>query len=88
MTDPAMISRLRAGHRTVATKRIKGVTVLLTTHDPDVVILEQLKRGLKDTIEKLKRLDDELFALIDPGDIENEIAESSLVFDNIFWGHG
>jgi hypothetical protein len=56
---------------------------LLTTHDPDVVILEQLKRGLKDTMETLKRLDDELLPLIDPGDIGNEIDESSVIQDNI-----
>jgi hypothetical protein len=58
--------------------------VLLATPDPDIVILEQLKRGLKDTMETLKRLDEKLFPLIDLVEIENEIAESFLIYDNIF----
>ena len=58
MTDPAILKRQRAGHRAVATRRTKEVTdVLNAAPSPDPI---KLRRGLSDTFDTLKHLDDEL----------------------------
>ena len=57
MTDPAVLKRTRAGHRSVATRRVKEVgDVLAASPAPDPVKIDQLRRGLKDTLDTLKRL--------------------------------
>ena len=52
MTDPAVLRRTRAGHRAVATRRVKEVgDVLAASPDPDPIRLDQLKQGLTDTFD-------------------------------------
>ena len=85
MTDPAVLKRTRAGHRSVATRRVKEVgDVLAASPTPDPVKLDQLRRGLKDTLDTLKRLDADLMPLIDPADVTKEIEDSAKVSDELF----
>ena len=71
MTDPAVLKRTRAGHRSIATRRVKseggiyrGCSCCFSNPK-----LDQLRRGLKDTLDTLKRLDADLMPLIDPADV-------------------
>ena len=43
---------------------------------PDALQLEQLKKGLKETYEKLNKLDEDLMPHVDPGDVDKEIEDS------------
>ena len=85
MADPTV---LRRTHRAVATRRIKEVEDVLTNPDPEVVKLDQLKRGLQDTFDTLKRLDDQLIPLIDQAEVTNAIEESSKINDELFAAMG
>ena len=85
MTDPAVLKRQRAGHRAVATRRTKEVTdVFNATPSPDPIKLEQLRRGLSDTFDTLKHLDDELMPHVDAGDIGKEIEDSEKIKDELY----
>ena len=85
MTDPAVIKRTRAGHRSVATRRVREVEdVFAASTNPDPVKLDQLKLGLKDTFDTLKQIDEQLMPLIDPADVSKEIEDSSRIKDELF----
>ena len=85
MTDPALLKRQRAGHRAVATRRTKEVAdSLAALPGPDSIRLQQLKKGLQDTFDSLKRLDEELMPHIDPEDIEKEIEDSEKIKDELY----
>ena len=85
MTDPDVLKRTRAGHRGVATRRVKEVSDVFTTSpDPDEVKLDQVKRGLQETLDKLKKLDEDLLPHIDPGAIDKEIEDSEQIKDELF----
>ena len=52
MADPAALKRSRAGHRAVATRRMKEVAdTFAASPDPDLLRLEQLKRGLQESFD-------------------------------------
>ena len=85
MTDPAQLKRQRAGHRAVATRRIKEVEDTFTsTPEPEVLRLDQLKLGLQSTLDALKDVDKEFMPHVDPADIVTEIEQSERVRDEIF----
>ena len=85
MADPAVLKRTRGGHRSVATRRVKEVNdVLGASSAPDSIKLDQLKRGLMDTFDTLKKLDEDLIPHIDPADLTKEIEDSSKVKDKLF----
>ena len=85
MADPAVLKRQRAGHRAVATRRSKEVIdVFAASPDPDPVKLEQMKRGLHDTLDTLKQLDANILDKVDPGDVDKEIEDSAKVRDELF----
>ena len=85
MTDPAVLKRQRGGHRSVATMRTKEVTdSLAALPGPDSIRLQQLKKGLYDTLDTLKCLDEQLMPHIDPRDIDREIEDSEKVKDELY----
>ena len=43
-----------------------------TSATPDALQLEQFKKGLKESFEKLNKLDEDLIPHVDPGDVDNE----------------
>ena len=84
MTDPAVLKRQREGH-SMATRRTKEVTdVFSATPSPDPIKLEQLRRGLSDTFDTLKHLDDELMPHVDAGDKGKEIEDSEKIKDELY----
>ena len=84
MVDLPALKRTRAGHRAVATRRVREVADLFTaTPDPDPLRLEQLKRGLQDTFDTLKQLEGEIILHVDPGDVGTEIEESERIKDQL-----
>ena len=56
--------------------------------DPDLLRLEQLKRGLQDTFDTLKRLDEELIVHVDAADVNREIEDSEHIKDEMFAAMG
>ena len=85
MTDPALLKRQRAGHRSVATRRIKEVDDLIAASlDPDMIKLEQLRLGLHSTLDSLRDVNKELMPHFDPGDIATEIEQSEKIRDDLF----
>ena len=73
MVDAGALRRTCAGHRAVATRRIKDVEdAFAAATAPDHVHLEQLKRGLKDTFDTLKQLHLDLLLHFDPGNFDKE----------------
>ena len=54
------------------------------TPDPDLLRLEQLKRGLQDTFDTLKRLDEELIVHVDAADVNREIEDAERIKDEMF----
>lgn len=81
MAELARLKRVRAGHKGTATKWIGEVETLVTTVNGgaslDRLRLSQLKRGLQDQLETLKKLNNEVIALVDDETaIGEEIASS------------
>lgn len=69
----------------MATRRIKEVSDLFDASTaPDPLRLEQLKRGLQETLENLKQLEGEIMPHVDAGDVSTEVEESERVKDEIF----
>ena len=85
MVDAGVLRRTRAGHRAVATRRIKDVeNAFAAATAPDHVRLEQLKRGLKDTFDTLKQLHLDLLPHFDPGDFDKEVEDTERIKDDMF----
>ena len=85
MVDAGVLRRTRAGHRAVATRRIKDVEdAFAAATAPDHVRLEQLKRGLKDTFDTLKQLHLDLLPHFDPGDFDKEVEDTERIKDDMF----
>ena len=85
MADPAVLKRQCAGHHAVATRKSKEVVdVFAASPDPDSVKLEQMKRGLHDTLDTLKQLDADILDKVNPGDVDKEIEDSVKVRDELF----
>ena len=85
MPDPGQLRRQRAAHRAVARHKIIEVEDAFTASaTPDALQLEQLKKGLKETYEKLNKLDEDLMPHVDPGDIDKEIEDSEQIKDDLF----
>lgn len=85
MTDPDELKRQRGGHRSVATRRIKEAEdAFANPASVDALRLEQLKRGLRETHERLNKLEEDIMPHIDPGDVATEIEASERINDNLF----
>ena len=73
MTDPDVLKRTRAGHRGVGSRKFQMS-----------LLHPQMKRGLQETLDKLKKLDEDLLPHIDPGAIDKEIEDSEQIKDELF----
>ena len=77
--------KVRAGHRGSATKTIRRVEEQLTSGSPDVDKLSQLQLTLKEKLEVLKHLDEEILNLVDgEDDIAEEIEQADEFKDSIY----
>uniref|UniRef100_A0A1X7T6E1 Uncharacterized protein n=1 Tax=Amphimedon queenslandica TaxID=400682 RepID=A0A1X7T6E1_AMPQE len=85
MADLAVLKRTRGGHRAIATRRVKEVSDLFAASPgPDEIKLGQLKRGLQDTFDSLKKFDEQILPLVDPGVLDKEIEDSERIKDELF----
>ena len=77
---------MRAGHRGGSTtKAIQHVEEQLTSGSPDVDKLSQLQLTLKEKLEVLKHLDEEILNLVDgKDDIAGEIEQADEFKDSIY----
>lgn len=83
-TDPAKLKRSRTGHRAAATRRISEIEAELALADPDQIRLAQLRLGIRETLDKLKQLEDDLLPHIADTDVVTEIEQNEKVKDEIF----
>ena len=85
MADLAALKRARGGHRGVATRRLKEVKdIFAATDAPDLLKLDILKRGLEETLDNLRRFDNQIAAILDPGDVTKDIEDAEAIKDEIF----
>ena len=82
-------TRIRAGHKGVATRRVKEVDELLAAITPgrpaDATKLAQLRLSLREKLETISKLDDELFELIDDeGELTSEIDQADIFKQSIY----
>ena len=89
MAELAKKKWIRAGHKGVVTRRIKEddnlVAAISPTHPVDLAKLTQLKLSLKEKLEMLSKLDDEILELIDNGgDLVKDIDEADTFKQDIY----
>ena len=78
-------NNVRRGYRGVVTRKVREVdTVLATDPNPDKVRLAQLKFTLKEKLETLAKIDQEILVLGNENAIEGVIAQFSKVRDTIY----
>ena len=78
-------NNVRRGYRGVVTRKVREVdTVLATDPNPDKVRLAQLKFTLKEKLETLAKIAQEMLVLGDENAIEGEIAQSEKVRDTVY----
>ena len=74
--DPSRKKRVRAGHRASATKAMGRAEDLLAPEKPDLDKLSQLKLVLREKLETLKTLDDEILDMVKEDDLADEIEQA------------
>ena len=89
MAELTKKKRIRAGHRGVVTRRIKEVDDLVAaitpTHPADLAKLAQLKLSLKEKLDTLSKLDDEILELIDTdAELVADIDEADTIKQGIY----
>ncbi|CAB4029862.1 Hypothetical predicted protein, partial [Paramuricea clavata] len=82
-TDLSRKKKLRGAHRASATRLQKTVSEVLISFDPNnleeiVPKLNQLKTSMKEKLETLKVLDEEILELVDEANIEEEIEQCDI----------
>ena len=60
--------KIRLGHRASVSKTVTQLTLLLEAGDIDLARLKQQEGNLKEKLEVLKQLDDEILTAIDEAD--------------------
>ena len=69
----------------MATRRIKEAEdAFANPASVDALRLEQLKRGLRETHERLNKLEEDIMPHIDPGDVAMAIEASERINDDFF----
>ena len=84
MAELARQKRVRAGHRSSATKIMGQVEPCLSESPPDASKLTRLKRSLEDKLQSLITLDDEILVLTPEDSIEAEIVQADECRQNIY----
>ena len=77
---------MRGGHRSSATRTIAALREAIeTTEDLDSVVtkLEQCRITLKEKLEILKQLDEEILELVEDDEVDNEIEQADIFKERI-----
>ena len=84
MSELPRKTRVRAGHRSSATKMITRSEKLLAEDSPDVPRLLQLKLSLTEKLDTLKKLDSEILDMVEEDKVANEIEQSDEFKERIY----
>lgn len=84
MSELSRKRSVRAGHKGSATRMMSKVDNLMAEDTPDPAILSRLKLSLNEKLDVLKQLDGEILALIEEGEVGDEILRSDEFKDGIF----
>ena len=76
--------RIRAGHKTSATRMLNQIDGLLAEEAPDVSKLSQLKLSLQEKLETLKLLDWGILELIEEDSLATEIEAADSFKEGIY----
>ena len=71
------IVRRRAGHRTTVTRLVNGLNEVIASRDTGR--LRQMRQSLRDKIEILSRLDEQILSKVNDDQVESEIERADLV---------
>ena len=84
MADVTKKKRIRAGHRSSATRMLTQVEESLAASPPDVARLSQLKLSLQEKLETLKLLDGEIVDLTEENHLADEIEQADGFKERIY----
>ena len=76
--------RIRAGHKSSATRMLSQIDELLAQENPDLSKLSQLKLSLQGKLETLKLLDGEMVDLVEEKDLNSEIEQADAFKEGIY----
>ena len=75
---------VRAGHKSSATRMIGNAEDLLKTAGSDILRLTQSSRSLKEKLDVLTTLDNEIVNLVDEGAVADEIEQADTFKEGIY----
>ena len=84
MADLSKKMHVRAGHQSATTRIIKRCQDLLSTHPVDKTKLLPLKISVREKLDTLKRMDDEILELVDSDKVNGEIEQADEIKENIY----
>ena len=84
MADVTKKKRIRAGHRSSATRMLTQVEESLAASPPGVARLSQLKLSLQEKLETLKLLDGEIVDLTEESHLADEIEQADGFKEHIY----
>ena len=84
MADVTKKKRIRAGHRSSATRMLTQVEESLAASPPDVARLSQMKLSLQEKLETLKLLDGEIVDLTEESHLADEIEQADGFKERIY----
>lgn len=76
--------RVRAGHRSSATKIVRKAEELLAEDVPNTAQLMQIKLSLQEKLSTLKQLDAEIFDVIDEDSVVEEIEQADAYKEDLY----
>jgi len=77
--------RVRAGHKASATRMMRAVDEVLTAgEDLDQARLNQLGMSLKEKLEEIKVLDNEILSLVADDELDDEISQADLYKEQVY----
>ncbi len=77
--------RVRAGHKSSATKMMTRVEEMLASGESlDLSKLNQLRMSLREKLEEIKVLDSEILSLVKDDEVDDEITQADLYKEKIY----
>ena len=76
--------KVRASHKSSATRMVSKVEEILSGETTDTFKLNQLNMSLKEKLEEIKVLDSDILSLIEDSELENEIAQADLYKERVY----
>lgn len=85
MSELARKKKVRASHKSSATRMVSKVEDLVSSADTtDTSKLNQLNMSLREKLEEIKVLDGDILSLVEDSELENEIAQADLYKERLY----